>query len=264
MADILKIGFPEGLLAERPVRLDVPFCKEGAFIAIEKPAGMFLEADGIAENPQTIVGAIRAQKGKAEFERLGLEAPYAVYPLEPEISGLCLLASNKDAAAELRNSLGSGNFEFEYTILSERPLAPVYERIDLPVLKHEEKPRAIVSHRFGKKCYTDFTLSEDLGDFQIWKAKTKFFRWHQLRLHAAEAGIRPIGEDTYVRVKKVLFSKFKKGELKNKEDAQVYSELCIHLSNIRFKYMGETFEISSALPQKFEVLLKKIRAKYSV
>ena len=259
MACSEKLGFPPGLLDERPVRLGVPDFRAGAYVAVNKPAGIYLEADGIAENPRTIIAGIKAQAGKAEIGRLGIEAPYSVFVLDPEISGIALIASNKDSAANLRNAFGSGQFEFEFEFLSERPYGGVEEVVDLPLLRHETKPRAIVSHRFGKKSKTSFSLKEDLGDWQLWSAKTDFLRWHQIRIHAAEAGLRMVGDDTYVRVRKIFLSRLKHGQYKGEETSPIYDSLALHLKKISFPFGGERIEISAPAPKGYEVQLKKIR-----
>lgn len=257
-----KIGFPEGLLGERPVRLDVPARRDGGFIVVNRPAGVFLEPDGSVENPPNIIGAIRAQKGKPELARLGVANPFSVYPDDAELSGASLVASDKGSAAELRNAFGSGMFSFEFLILSERPYGKVSECADLPLLRHAQKPRAVVSHRYGKKCSTSFSLVEDLGDWQLWSAKTSFLRWHQIRIHAAEAGLRPVGDDTYVRVRKIFLSRLKRGQFKGECDSPIYGHVAIHLSRLEFPYAGERVSVEAALPKAFEAMLKKIRAMY--
>lgn len=254
-----KIGFPPGLLAEKPLRLDVLDFKAGAYAAINKPAGIYLEADGLTQNPPTIIGGIKAQAGKAEIGRLGIETPYSVFVLDPEISGIALIASNKDSASNLRNAFGSGMFEFEFEFLSERPYGRVEEVVELPLLRHETKPRAIVSHRYGKKCKTLFSLKEDLGDWQLWSAKTDFLRWHQIRIHAAEAGLRMVGDDTYVRVRKIYLSRLKRGQYKGEETSPIYDNIALHLKKIAFPFGGEKIEISAPAPNGYEVQLKKIR-----
>ena len=259
MACSEKLGFPPGILSEKPLRLDVLGFQKGAYAALNKPAGIYLEADGIAQNPPTIIAGIKAQAGKAELERLGIETPYSVYVLDPEISGAALIASNKEAAANLRNAFGSGQFEFEFEFLSERPYGRVEEVAELPILRHESKPRAIVSHRFGKKCRTSFALKEDLGDWQLWSAKTDFLRWHQIRIHAAESGLRMVGDDTYVRVRKIFLSRLKHGRYKGEETAPIYGSLALHLKKISFPFGGEKIEIEAPAPKGYEVQLKKIR-----
>lgn len=259
MSATAKIGFPEGLLTDKPERFDVLSFEAGKFVCINKPAGIYLEADGIAENPKTIISAIRAQEGKGEFERIGLKEPTSVFVLDPELSGAALIACGKESATEMRNSFGSEQFEFEFLILSERPYGKVEELVNLPLLKHESKPRVIVSHRFGKKAKTKFELKEDYGQWQLWSAKTSFLRWHQIRIHAAEAGLRPVGEDTYVRVRKIFVSKLKRGQFKGEDESPMYDNVAIHLSKIKFLSGGKTYEVEVPLPKKFAYMISKIK-----
>ena len=126
-------------------------------------------------------------------------------------------------------------------------------------MRHESKPRAIVSHRFGKKCRTEFALKEDLGDWQLWSAKTNFLRWHQIRIHAAESGLRMVGDDTYVRVRKIFLSRLKRGQYKGEETAPIYDNIALHLKKISFPLGGEKVEIEAPAPKGYEVQLKKIR-----
>lgn len=256
----IKIGFPQGILGDKPLRLDV-LASGKSYVALAKPPMMCLESDPALEESQTtIANAIKMQAGKPELLRLGIEgAVSAVYPLDMQASGVGLFATNKDSANELKNSFGSYMFEFEFTILSERPYGAVEKSINLPILKHQEKPRAIVSHRFGKKCSTSFELKEDLGDWQIWSAKTNFLRWHQIRLHAAEAGLRLVGDDTYVRVRKIYLSNLKRGIFKGEEVKPLYDNMAYHLSKVSFPTSEGKVEVSCPLPKGFEALIKRIR-----
>ncbi|MBO6103249.1 MAG: hypothetical protein J6P03_08375 [Opitutales bacterium] len=260
MPQTLKIGFPAGLLGESPERLDVLEFRPNRFVCVNKPAKIFMEADGVAEAPKTLIGAIKEQDGKPEFERIGLKNPASVFVLDPEISGVALISCGKEAAAKLRNSFGSEGFQFEFLVLSERPLGEVEELVNLPMLRHESNPRMIVSHRFGKKAKTAFELKEDFGQWQLWSAKTNYLRRHQIRLHAAEAGLRPVGEDTYVRVRKIFVSKLKRGQFKGEDETPMYDNVAIHLSKLSFNFEGEDFEIAAPLPKRFEYMLKRLRS----
>lgn len=255
-----KIGFPQGILGDRPVRLDVLAHGDG-FVALAKPPMVCLEKDWCAEeNAPTIIDGIKKQEGKQEFLRLGIGAGVStVYPLDMQASGVALLATNKDSATELRNASGSSAFKFEFLVLSERPYGEVAKVVNLPILKHEQKPRAIVSHRYGKKCSTRFDLLEDFGDWQLWSAKTDFLRFHQIRIHAAEAGLRLVGDDTYVRVRKIYLSRLKRGIFKGEELAPIYDNMAYHLSKVSFNTKEGAVDVECPLPKGFEVLLKKLK-----
>ena len=49
------------------------------------------------------------------------------------------------------------------------------------------------SRELGKKCETRFTLVESFLGFAIVNAATTFDRVHQVRVHAAESGLKVVG-----------------------------------------------------------------------
>ena len=127
-----KIGFPQGTLFERPVRLDVLAAKKGLFAALNKPADVLFEpyvgapqipAKGANCNPDqlsSVIAAMRKQAGKHELERLGMKSPFCALQCDFEISGACVAACDKPAAAALRNAAGSGYVSFEFIFLARR------------------------------------------------------------------------------------------------------------------------------------------------
>lgn len=169
-----KIGFPQGTLFERPVRLDVLAVKKGLFAALNKPADVLFEpyagapqipAKGANCNPDqlsSVIAAMRKQAGKPELERLGMKSPFCALQCDFEISGACVAACDKPAAAALRNAAGSGYVSFEFIFLARRaPDLPEKFEADLPMVKNENRPVWAVSHRYGRKSKTVFELAEN-------------------------------------------------------------------------------------------------------
>ncbi len=262
-----KIGFPEGVLLDSPIRVDVISASKGKFAVINKPADVLFDSYLGAPKARTMMLAMRQQQGKGELERLGVEAPFAINQLDYEYSGASIFAMNKDIANNMRNAMWSGFFEFEFFILTRahRKNEESFE-VDLPILMHEQRPVWIVSHRFGKKAKTSFKLLSSSGDFQLWSAKTNTVRPHQIRLHAAEVGLDVIGEWIYSKTPYVFLSKLK-GEYKLGKDAQekaLYPHLAVHLAFVKFS--GKDFGLDdvgdvyakASLPKGFSVTLKKL------
>lgn len=274
-----KIGFPQGTLFERPVRLDVLAAKKGVFAALNKPADVLFEpyagapqipAKGANRNPEqlsSVIAAMRKQAGKPELERLGMKSPFCALQCDFEISGACVAACDKPAAAALRNAAGSGYVSFEFIFLARRaPDLPEKFEADLPMVKNENRPVWAVSHRYGRKSKTVFELAENLRDFQLWKACATTPRPHQIRLHAAEKGLKIIGESVYSRGGQIFTSQFK-GDYKLKRGEEferpIYPHLFLHLQKISFD--GAAFgspelgraEIFAPLPKNFALALRK-------
>lgn len=275
-----KIGFPPNTLFERPVRLDVLAARKGLFAAIDKPADVLFEPYAgspeipvpdkngyIAPQCASVVAAVRKQGEKPEFARLGISSPFSALQCDFEISGVCVLACDKAVATVLRNAAGSAFVEFTYIMLTRKsPDLPEKFEVDLPMVKNENRPVWAVSHRYGRKSRTQFELVEILRDFQIWRAKSACVRPHQIRLHAAEKGLKIIGETVYSRGGQIFTSQFK-GDYKLKRSDEferpIYPHLFLHLEKIEFD--GAKFgqpelgknEITAPLPKNFELVLKK-------
>jgi len=269
-ASSVKIGFPPNTLCPEPIRLEVFYSKPSSFSVLDKPAGLLLETYPGAPAEKSIMQAMRDQGAKPEFKRLGMDAPYAVNHLDFETSGAAIVACNKDSATSLRNALWSGHIDFEYLLLAKAGEKHEPFEAELPLLMHEERPVWIVSHRFGKKAKTSFEPVEILGAFALWRAKTKMARPHQIRVHAAESGLKVIGERIYSKTPCVYMSDLKKDLYKirsNADEKPFYPFVCVHLNSLSLDAKeagfadGEKIEVSAPLPKGFATCLKRLGFK---
>ncbi len=275
-----KIGFPQKTLFDRPARLDVLCAKKGLFAAISKPADTLFEpysgspampheaAEPYEMQYAPIVAAIRKQAGKPELERLGIKSPFCALQCDYEVSGACVIACDKSTAAVLRNAEGSGYVTYEFILLARKSQnLPKNFEVNLPIVKNENRRVWTVSHRYGKKCKTAFELAEDFRDFQLWRARSTSARPHQIRLHAAEKGLKIIGESVYSRGGQIFTSQFKGNyKLKRGEkfEKPIYPHLFLHLQKVSFN--GSDFnhpelganEICAPLPKNFALVIDKL------
>jgi 23S rRNA-/tRNA-specific pseudouridylate synthase len=185
-----------------------------------------------------------------------------IYSLEPEESGIILCAKNKLFYNELRNFYGSEKITFNFTIFARNNDELGEEIIcDLPIAQHRERDCMIISHSTGKKAKTIFKKLENLRQFTLWSAETRFLRKHQIRLHAHEVGIAIFGEDLYNKTPVPFLSDFKSKVKTNRKgiSTPLYPAICIHLSTIKFPHGGENVTIETPLPGKFTSMLKIIQ-----
>ena len=196
---IPAVGFPPPLLGEDPIRLPILRNAEG-WIAIEKPSGVGMRAHPWDEGVPDLDTALNAQldKGKPELLRLGASVFGSIYYMDPEISGIAVFAKNREALADLRNRYGSGEGRFVFTFVAGCSLDGQSElESDAPLLHHRVKPKMIPSTAKGKKCFTRFKCLAEANGWGLWEAHVDFFRAHQVRAHAAVAGIPPMGDTLY-------------------------------------------------------------------
>jgi hypothetical protein len=195
------IGFPEGWLRDKPVRLTV-LANEPDWFAVNKLASLLGQAHPWFAGQADITAAIRSQAeaGKGELERLGISGCYYIYGPEFETPGPLLFAKNKSSANLIKNAIGSDQICFTHLFLTEAKVSESELICELPVAIHKDKPVAVVSHRFGKKSSTRFRKIKGSETLSLWEAATTHPRMNQIRLHAAELGIPILGDADYGRM----------------------------------------------------------------
>ena len=227
------IGFPAPLLGDKPLRLRVLRAAPG-FAALLKPPGVAWDDHPWNAGRPHVMGAMREQLAahKPELIALGVAKPASVHYIEPEVGGVALLADREGEALDRwRNAFGSGLITFTYRMLALTADAPEEGgECPLPVAMHRDEPRALVSHSTGKKSLTHFKVIERLGKWTLWEATTTLPRPHQVRLHAAEAGIRIVGETLYSQGGDIRLCELqRKGRLNKGEDRAVNDGLALRL-----------------------------------
>lgn len=208
------IGFPVPLLGMEPVRLPI-YWDDGRVLVLPKPAGVQVWADNWYPRLPVMVEAIRhqAEQGKPELERLGIggEGLWAVQDPDPECAALTVWAREKAVAEAYKNELGSGNFEFRFRMVVKGGGVGSEANCDLPLARHREEARMVVSHKTGKTAETRFRRLRKLGSYEEWEALTVFPRRHQLLIHALESGLPVVGDSLYARERVVYLSRLKRG-----------------------------------------------------
>lgn len=224
------------MLGPDPLRLEV-LARGDAWFAINKPAGVVLAPDAMhAEDAASIVGAIHAaaSAGKPQLAALGISGCSRIHHLDAEVSGVAVCATSEYSAARLRNEHGSGGWEFVFEFVAEAAEGPGELECDLPLVRHASQPRMIVSHRQGKQCVTRFRRLQQLGSHAIWEARTAQNRLHQVRVHAAERGLRIVGEFLYARVRPVYLSSLKRNYRSGRdEERPLHASVALHLGEVR-------------------------------
>lgn len=251
-----------------PVRLDVIF-HNSDLIAFNKPPQIAINTH--PTYPQYSSNLIQALKQgialqKQEFEQYFIKNPQHIYLIEPDISGVVLIGLNKEATEKARNLFGSNQFHFTLLLLAidTAPNEPPTRICNLPLAPSEQKQRTIISHKLGKQAQTTFQHLESIGPYSLWSANTSYPRIDQIRIHAMEVGLRIPGEQKYYQQNFVYLSHLKKDNYKLSKTAQSFSEkplydaLVLHLYKVSWKDDNQSYEISAPLPQKFQVLLKKL------
>lgn len=265
------LSFPAGTLLQKSLVLPVLFRGNGC-VALSKPSGVPADEHPWNGSRANICAELRKRiaVGQASALALGLSRPATVFLPDAESSGLVLLADRDGNALDFwRNAAGSNRLIFEFLFLA-KPVSGVSAEekfsCELPVASHFSEPRAVISHKTGKKSETRFSRLEKFGNYELWRAETTFPRPHQIRLHARECGLPIVGDGLYGGVPAILNSAFgRKGRLNKGEERPLYAFPCLHLARISAAagtvFSPDVSEISAPLPDGFDALLKKLRRR---
>lgn len=233
-------------------------------VALFKPAGIAWDDHPWNAGMPNVVGAVREQlaKEKPEMVALGLAKPASVHYIDSEVGGVALLADREGGALDLwRNAFGSEQLRFTYHLLAFTADAPTEGgECPLPVASHRTEPRALVSHSTGKKSLTVFRVVGKIGKWTLWEAVTTLPRPHQVRLHAAEAGIRIVGETVYSSGGDIRLSETRrKGRLNKGADKVISEGLAMRLVSVDCTAVSPGLGVVSGADDSWTGLLERLR-----
>ncbi|MDR2735500.1 MAG: hypothetical protein LBB20_01505 [Puniceicoccales bacterium] len=246
------LSFGEQVLLDRPIRMDIVYSRDDFFV-LNKPNGVHLDKSA-DPNGKNIIAALGEKNPEAFYK--------PVYPLEYNISGCSIIATHRESSGLLRNAYGSEALLFKFTVLCRDTEHLDSEIVcNLPLAKHFSKPMAVISRSTGKKSQTKFSLIERIGNFSIYEASCNYLRYHQVRLHGANCGLKILGEDTYDYVPVPSIEDFKKVYPMKRTASPLFTSQCIHLGSIvlNSSILGEEVTLVARPPKNFETLLKIIR-----
>lgn len=220
-----------------------------SYIAINKP-------DQIAAID--IIQSTINNISQPQFEALNMTYPELVFNLPGYMSGILIITKNKESSAILRNQYGSDLITLKFDCLTHRnSQMPANQSItcSLPIAKHVNEDRMLISTRTGKKSKTTFSFVETITNIDHWTATTTFLRNDQILLHAYECDIPIVNDCKYSSTKPLELDKyFSKND--NIEPHWTRSYLPVHLSEIIIKNEKNHEIITSPLPKKFQSFLK--------
>ena len=192
------VGFPEGMVRDKPVRLPV-IANQESWFALDKPVGLLGRAHPWYPGRGDITTEIRRQidGGKPELAKLSIRHAYYICGPDPEIAGPVVFAKNEEAGNRLKNAYGSDQFKFIFRFVTDACMSVAETECGLPVAMHTTDAKACISHKTGKKSLTRFRKVAETSDLALWEAETRHPRMHQIRIHAFESGIPILGDPIY-------------------------------------------------------------------
>ncbi len=231
------IGFPEGLLLDQPLRLEV-IADTPDFIALNKPANISLRQHPWDDNAPNLDTALNRQlkEEKPEILAFGATSFGSIYFYEKAIAGLALFSKHKNSLAFLRNTFGSGLMEFRFQFIAQAA-DDLEDSIinETPLIPHRYKFKMVPSTAKGKRARTEFTcLKKGKDSWGLWQAKINYLRPHQLRIHASLSGFQLLNDDLYRGVDAPTYAAVGKSKKIGDANTKIFSDLALTLNSVQF------------------------------
>lgn len=212
---------------------------------INKSQGMVVHpAPGHADG--TLVSALLWHIG--DLSGIGGELrPGIVHRLDKDTSGLIVIAKNDESHAALAAQMADKSARRIYDAIVHGGFAENEFVIDKSIGRSRSDRKKMAIDRGGRRAVTRIRVLERFGEFTHVEASLETGRTHQIRVHLSSIG-RPVAGDTVYGPKTPRLHD--KGQL-------------LHAGTLVLRHpkTGEEMTFHSPLPDYFEAVLKKLRAK---
>ncbi len=236
-------------------------------LALDKPAGLPISPDRHDPERPSLMKLLHTAiaDGKPWARERKLDYLMNAHRLDPEMSGVILLAKNKPALIALANLFGSEKPVKKYTALVSGEPPENQFAVDAKLAPHPVKPGLIcVDSKNGKKSKTQFEVRETFprAGYALLKCEPLIARTHQIRMHLRYAGFPVVGDELYGG-KPLWLSRLKPNyRLKpGHEERPLLSRATLHAEELSLPHpvTGATVTITAPWPKDLKVAVKYLR-----
>jgi 23S rRNA-/tRNA-specific pseudouridylate synthase len=257
-------------------------------LALAKPAGMLTSPNRNAGDQPSLMALLHAgvTAGKPWAAERHLTYLANVHRLDPETSGVLLLARSKPALMKLASFLGSEQPCQKYLVLVQGTPAEDRFEVDAKLAavsvpqslggdppppdpgepgqsSPDTMPKAYVDSRHGKRARSVFLVRERFPRWTLLECQPLTTRPHQLRAHLRYVRL-PIAGDSLYGGRSLWLSRLKPGyRLKPKHtERPLLGQPLLHLAELTFPHpvTGQPVTVTAPLlPKDLEVALKYLR-----
>lgn len=246
--DVIEITLPEarGLdVVAQDIPLDIVY-EDDDMLVVNKARGMVVHP-AAGNHDGTLVNALMAHCGDSLSGINGVLRPGIVHRLDKNTSGLMLVAKTDFAHKSLAEQIKQHTVKREYHTLVNGSLKEDEGTINAPIGRHRtDRKKMAVIDKNSKEAVTHWRVIERYTGFTYAACLLETGRTHQIRVHMSHIGHPVVGDATY-----------------GARDKLGLEGQCLHSKTVEFMHpkSGERMEFESNLPDYFEEILKKLRAR---
>ncbi|MBE6912962.1 MAG: RluA family pseudouridine synthase [Ruminococcaceae bacterium] len=248
VGDIIEVVLPE--LREidveaQDIPLDIVY-EDSDLLVINKARGMVVHpAAGNWDG--TLVNALMYHCGDDLSGINGVLRPGIVHRLDKDTSGVMLVAKNDVSHNSLAEQIKEHTVRREYRTIVIGNLRDDEGTISAPIGRHKtDRKKMAVTESNSKDATTHYKVIERYPGFTYVSCLLETGRTHQIRVHMSHIGHPVIGDRIY-----------------GARDKLGIEGQCLHSKNLTFVHprSGEEMYFETELPDYFENILRKLRAK---
>jgi RluA family pseudouridine synthase len=234
-------------------------------LALDKPSDLLTSPDRDEPTRPSLIQLLHAaiaDKKPWATER-SLSYLMNAHRLEPETSGVLLLAKSKAILVALANMFSSEKAIKSFTSLVHGNSAEDEFEVDAAIAPDTNRPGVMkVDTRAGKRALTLFKVQERFSRWTLFKCTPLTPRTHQIRLHCRYKG-HPIVGDTLYGGKPLWLSAIKPDyRLKpGKTERPLLSRVALHAEELQLPHptSGQPLKITAPWPKDLKVAVKYLR-----
>jgi 23S rRNA pseudouridine1911/1915/1917 synthase len=235
------------------------------FLAINKPAGLFLSPDRNAPERASLMQLLHRgiAAGTPWAKSRGLAYLSQCHRLDSETSGVLLLAKSKPVLIAAANLFGSERVVRRFVALVRGSVEQDQFTVEARIAPHPLKPGLMeVNSESGKRAVTEFVVRERFAGYSLLEGRLITDRPHQIRVHLRHVRHPLLGDAAYRGPPLWLSSLKTDYRLKpGKTERPLLGSPTLHCEQLAFEHpmISQPVEISAPLPKDLVVALKYLR-----
>ena len=197
----VRLDVPEPVALDLAPAPDIPLrivYEDDDLLIVDKPAGLVVHPSPGHHDGDTLVNALLARAGGAEYGGIaGVARPGIVHRLDRDTSGLLMVAKHDGAQTSLMAQLKARRVGKTYQALVAGSVAAAVGRIEAPVGRDPKHRTRMAVVPDGRASVTGYRVRERFTGWTLLELDLVTGRTHQIRVHLDAIGHPVAGDPVY-------------------------------------------------------------------
>jgi 23S rRNA pseudouridine1911/1915/1917 synthase len=197
----VRLDVPEPMALDLAPAPDIPVrivYEDDDLLIVDKPAGLVVHPSPGHHDGDTLVNALLARAGGAEYGGIaGVARPGIVHRLDRDTSGLLMVAKHDAAQQSLMAQLKARRIRKMYQALVAGNVAAAVGRIEAPIGRDPKHRTRMAVVPDGRPSVTGYRVRERFAGWTLLELDLVTGRTHQIRVHLDGIGHPVAGDPVY-------------------------------------------------------------------